>query len=76
MNYKFPRFFYSLPFLSLPFFLAPSVSMADGMPVDSIGVEKKGNKILVLYKVGSGETLSSISRKYNTSVEAIRAEKV
>jgi LysM repeat protein len=44
------------------------------MPVDSIGVEKKGNKVLVLYKVGPGETLSSISRKYSTSVEAIKAE--
>ncbi|QHT68279.1 LysM peptidoglycan-binding domain-containing protein [Rhodocytophaga rosea] len=74
MNYKFPRFFYALPFLSLPLFFAPSVGMAGNMPADSIGVEKKGNKILVLYKVEAGETLSSISRKYNTNVEAIRAE--
>ena len=43
-------------------------------PRDSIGTEKKGNKILVLHKVSSGESLSVIARKYKTSVSEILAE--
>ena len=43
-------------------------------PKDSVGTEKKGNKILVLHKVSSGESLSVIARKYKTSVSEILAE--
>ena len=43
-------------------------------PADSIGMEKKGNKILVLHKVGAGESLSVIARKYRTSISEILAE--
>lgn len=73
MHYKLLTSFSSVFFSILSLFIS-TASIANHMPVDSVGVEKKGNKILVLYKVGAGETLSSISRKYNTSVEAIRSE--
>jgi len=43
-------------------------------PKDSVGTEKKGNKIFVLHKVSSGESLSVIARKYKTSVSEILAE--
>lgn len=39
---------------------------------DSIGVERKGNKNLVLYKVESGETLFGITRKYRTTVGEVQ----
>src|SRR5687767_4389091 len=78
MNYKLLSSFFVVA--SLSFNALPSASAFSGisasMPADSVGVEKKGSKVLILYKVGPGETLSSISRKYNTSVEAIKAENV
>jgi LysM repeat protein len=39
--------------------------------IDSIGVERNGDKIFILHKVFSGETLFSISRKYQVSVEEL-----
>lgn len=36
-------------------------------PVDSIGIEKKGNKITVLHKVEEGQSLFSILKRYNSS---------
>ncbi|WP_266365008.1 LysM peptidoglycan-binding domain-containing protein [Tellurirhabdus rosea] len=41
-------------------------------PVDSIGVEKKDGKLYVLHRVGEGQTLYSLVRRYKTSVQAIR----
>ncbi|GAB5525712.1 MAG: hypothetical protein Roseis2KO_35840 [Roseivirga sp.] len=41
---------------------------------DSLGVERKGDQILVLHKVKSGQTLYSLSRRYGTSVKSIRDE--
>lgn len=40
--------------------------------VDSIGVERKGDKLFILHKVTFGETLFSISRRYQVSVEVIK----
>ena len=42
-------------------------------PKDSIGIERKGGKNLVIYKVESGETLFSIARKYRTTVAQVQA---
>ena len=39
---------------------------------DSLGVEKKGGKLLVLHRIEQGQTLFSLVRKYKTSIQAIR----
>jgi len=39
---------------------------------DSLGVEKKGSKLLVLHRIEQGQTLFSLVRKYKTSIQAIR----
>src|SRR5688500_13287844 len=74
MNYKFLHSFFGISAFGTFFFTSLSANASVVMPGDSIGVERKGNKVLVLYKVEAGETLSSISRKYKTTVDAIKAE--
>ncbi len=39
---------------------------------DSIGAERKGNGWLVLHKVGPGESLTALARKYHTTIKAIQ----
>jgi LysM repeat protein len=39
---------------------------------DSVGVERKGNGWLILHKVGPGESLTALARKYHTTVKAIQ----
>lgn len=39
---------------------------------DSIGIEKKDGKRFILHRVEDGQTLYSIARRYNTSVEFIQ----
>jgi LysM repeat protein len=39
---------------------------------DSVGVERKGNGWLILHKVGAGESLTALARKYHTTVKAIQ----
>ncbi|CAA9285892.1 MAG: CBM50 [uncultured Cytophagales bacterium] len=39
---------------------------------DSVGAERKGNGWLVLHKVGPGESLTALARKYGTTVKAIQ----
>lgn len=41
---------------------------------DSLGIERKGDQVLVLHKVKSGQTLYSLARRYGASVKAIRDE--
>lgn len=41
---------------------------------DSLGIERRGDQVLVLHKVKSGQTLYSLSRRYGTSVQSIRDE--
>lgn len=41
---------------------------------DSIGVERKDGKLYVLHRVDAKETLYSIARKYNASVEELKKE--
>ncbi len=61
--------------LIFPAFLCSSMAFAAAhTPVDSVGVEHIGKTILVLYKVEPGETLFALARKYNVSVQAIKAE--
>lgn len=45
-------------------------------PLDSIGTEKKNGKVYILHKVEPKETLYSLSRKYNVSVDEIKAANV
>jgi LysM repeat protein len=61
---------------ALGFLLTTTVDSAafTEIPRDSIGTERKGSKLLVLHKIEAGETLSSLSRRYNTTVAAIREE--
>ena len=39
---------------------------------DSLGVEKKGGRLLVIHKVKQGQTLYALARRYGTSVKKIR----
>ena len=41
---------------------------------DSLRVEKEGDKVYVIHKVLSGQTLYSLSKRYVTSVDAIKEE--
>jgi LysM repeat protein len=40
---------------------------------DSIGVERKEGKLFILHRITTGETLYSISKKYNASVDAVKS---
>ncbi|MES2730320.1 MAG: LysM peptidoglycan-binding domain-containing protein [Bacteroidota bacterium] len=59
-------------FLFLFFFSVSRASVP--MLRDSIGVERKGGKILILHKVEPGQTLSSIARQYRVSLGEMKAE--
>ncbi|MEZ0538552.1 LysM peptidoglycan-binding domain-containing protein [Fibrella arboris] len=43
------------------------------IPADSIGIERKDGKRFVLHRVDQGQTLYAVARRYNTSVDAIKA---
>lgn len=47
-------------------------AQASSVLVDSIGIEKKDGKRFILHRVEEGQTLYSIARRYNTSVEFIQ----
>lgn len=40
---------------------------------DSVGVERRDGKLFVLHRVNQSQTLYAIARRYNTSVEVIKA---
>ena len=40
---------------------------------DSVGVERRDGKLVVLHQVNQGQTLYAIARRYNTSVEVLKA---
>ncbi|WP_375445678.1 LysM peptidoglycan-binding domain-containing protein [uncultured Fibrella sp.] len=42
-------------------------------PADSVGVERKDGKRFVLHRVDQGQTLYAVARRYNSSVDAIKA---
>jgi LysM repeat protein len=60
------------PFLFIFLFHALGVSAAGEVRRDSVGVERKGNGWLILHKVGPGESLTALARKYHTTVKAIQ----
>ncbi|GAA4459902.1 hypothetical protein GCM10023189_34200 [Nibrella saemangeumensis] len=43
------------------------------MLLDSIGIERVNNKLFVKHKVTAGQTLYAIARRYNTTLDAIKA---
>lgn len=51
----------------------PSPTRPITTPLDSIGTERRDGKYFVLHKVTQGQTLYAIARRYNTSVEIIKA---
>lgn len=50
-----------------------AVAPALPAPADSIGVEMRGGQRFVRHRVGAGETLSALSRRYHVSVAQISA---
>ncbi|RRB02954.1 LysM peptidoglycan-binding domain-containing protein [Larkinella rosea] len=52
--------------------LSSIVTQAHPFRLDSLGMEKKDGKLFVLHRVEQGQTLYSLVRKYNTTVQAIK----
>lgn len=52
--------------------LTSIVTQAHPFRLDSLGMEKKDGKLFVLHRVEQGQTLYSLVRKYNTTVQAIK----
>lgn len=48
-------------------------SFITASPPDSIGIERRDGKYFVIHRVTQGQTLYAVARRYNTSVEAIKA---
>lgn len=49
-----------------------TVRAATPFPTDSVGIEKRDGKRLIIHHVDQGETLFSIARRYHSSADAIR----
>ncbi|MCC2546394.1 LysM peptidoglycan-binding domain-containing protein [Hymenobacter sp. BT175] len=64
------RFSFLFATLAFTSFSASAASFTV-LPPDSIGVEYRGNKVLIKHKVAPGETLYGISRKYKVPVDQI-----
>ena len=62
---------YFFPFVLLSTFAAVARTTP---PADSIGTEKKGDRLFVLFKVAAGDNLTKIARKYKTSISEIVKE--
>jgi LysM repeat protein len=58
--------------LTVAFLLVVSFNAFSFSPCDSIGIEKKGGKTYIIHKVEAKETLYSIARKYNVTVDEIK----
>ena len=59
-------------FLVLSFASLPKLEASTLVPLDSIGVERVGDKTFILHKVTPQETLFGISRRYQVSVGDIQ----
>ncbi|EOZ95714.1 Membrane-bound lytic murein transglycosylase D precursor [Indibacter alkaliphilus LW1] len=57
--------------LSFVLFSFSSVYAYDHVPMDSVGVEKVGDKTFIIHEVSQGETLFGISRRYEVAVNDI-----
>lgn len=55
----------------LGLFTILNVSASEITPIDSIGIEKVGNKTFIIHQVDQGETLFGISRRYQTAINDI-----
>ncbi|GAB3897939.1 hypothetical protein GCM10028803_16710 [Larkinella knui] len=60
-----------LPLLVTGWLTSISIQAHPILP-DSLGMEKKDGKLYVLHRVEQGQTLYSLVRKYNTTVQAIK----
>ncbi len=67
---RYPNFFLSL--LGL-FCLNSLHTSARSMPLDSIGTEWKNGKTLIVYQVTPGQTLYSLLKKYNVTLDEFKA---
>ncbi|TVP46141.1 MAG: LysM peptidoglycan-binding domain-containing protein [Mongoliibacter sp.] len=54
--------------LSFAFLSIYQVNAMEIVPMDSVGVEKVGDKTFIIHEVGQGETLFGISRRYEVAV--------
>ncbi|MFD2201881.1 LysM peptidoglycan-binding domain-containing protein [Shivajiella indica] len=55
----------------LGLFTILNVSAAEITPMDSVGIEKVGDKTFIIHQVDQGETLFGISRRYQTAINDI-----
>jgi LysM repeat protein len=70
----FPSCLLKKLFFTLPALFSLSAFAFHVTPFDSIGVEKRGDKILILHKVTAGENLTKIAKRYKTSISEIVKE--
>jgi LysM repeat protein len=49
-------------------------SVSKNLPLDSLGIQKEGNKTFILHMVDPKETLFSLSRRYHVTTSQIEAE--
>lgn len=54
--------------LSFAIFSFYQVNATEMVPMDSVGIEKVGDKTFIIHEVGQGETLFGISRRYEVAV--------
>lgn len=66
---KYLAFGFLLGFL---LFTGAAQARSAPMVLDSVGIERINNKLFVVYRVSAGQTLFSIARRYNSSVDAIK----
>lgn len=50
-----------------------SAQLLSANPLDSIGIKKENGKTFLLHKITKGETLYGLNRKYNVSVDDLKA---
>jgi LysM repeat protein len=57
----------------LVFVVSVSVSIVSNAGVcDSIGVERKDGKLFILHRISAGETMYSLAKKYNVTVDELK----
>lgn len=59
--------------LFLLLIVLPASVWAGLLPADSVGIERRNGETYVLHQVDQGETLFSITRRYNISIQDIKA---
>ncbi len=60
-------------FVGILFTMSTTRSMAEkGAIVDSVGIERVGNKVFIIHKVDPGQTMFAVVRKYNVTIHSLR----